>query len=269
MERSASPDQHGRSPSRCFQAGLLRRRSRPGQTRASDDYAESRIDGRIKARYNWHMEFSAAATLTQQEPEHLCVQVTSNEPGGPDGELTPVATITAPLRPGGPDPDPFVSEEHRVGYLLREIGWQPVEAVVFGAPFRVARYPSFRANVVTYEGESIELVQVRNNDGEILAELPVTSTPEAALCESGWDVLGAAGGGWPEDVLAVAPSDWLDVVRRARTERDGARREADRREKFWASCLREAILAGHTAVELAGIAGVTAQRIYQIRDRRR
>ncbi|MFI5627571.1 hypothetical protein ACIA03_29210 [Nocardioides sp. NPDC051685] len=215
------------------------------------------------------MEYSAVATLTHQEPEHVCVQVVSNEPGGPDGELTPVATITAPLRPGGPDPDPFVSEEHRAGYLLREIGWQPMDAVAFGAPFRVTRHPSFRANVVTYEGESVELVQVRNSDGEVLAELPVMSTPEAALRAAGWGVLGAAGVGWPDDVLAVAPSDWLDVVRHARTEREGAQREADRREQFWASCLREAVLAGHTAVELAEIAGVTAQRIYQIRDRRR
>lgn len=197
------------------------------------------------------------------------VQVASNEPGGPDGELAPVATITALLRPGGPEPDPFVSEEHRVAYLLREIGWQPVDAVGFGVPFLVTRHPSFRAHVVTYEGESAELAQVRNSDGEILAELPIASTPEAALCASGWNVLGPAGGGWPDDVLAVAPSDWLDVVRRARTEREGAQREADRREQFWANCLREAILDGHTAVELAEIAGVTAQRIYQIRDRRR
>lgn len=224
------------------------------------------FDGGVKARYNLSMDFSAVATLTQQEPEHVRLQVASNEPGG---EPTPVATITAPLRPGGPDPDPFVSEEHRVGYLLREIGWQPLDTVVFGVPFRVARHPSFRAHVVTYEGQSVDLAQVRNSDGEILAELPVSSTPEAALSASGWNVLGAAGGGWPDDVLAVAPSDWLDVVRRARTEREGAKREADRREQFWANCLREAILDGHSAVELAEIAGVTAQRIYQIRDRRR
>lgn len=200
----------------------------------------------------------------------MLIEVLSNvSPTQPNASPVPVASITSLMRPGGTDPDPLISPEHRITQLLGEIGWEPIAPVVIGSPFGVSRHTPFRATVVNYEGESIDLVQVRNNDGEILAEIPVTSTPSEALAASGWEVLGAASGGWPDDILAVAPIDWRVVVARARTDREATRREATRRERFWSACLREAVLAGHTATELADVAGVTAQRIYQIRDRRR
>ncbi|MFE7227053.1 hypothetical protein ACFU7D_19825 [Nocardioides sp. NPDC057577] len=216
------------------------------------------------------MDYSAVATHASPESEHVLIEViSSDDPTQSNTSPVPVASITSLMRPGGPDPDPFISAEHRITYLLREIGWEPTAPVVIGTPFSVGRHTPFTARVATYEGNPVDLVQIRNNDGEILAEIPVARTPSEALAASGWDVLGAAAGGWPDDTLAVAPNDWKVVVARAKTEREAARREATRREQFWSACLREAVLAGHTATELADIAGVTAQRIYQIRDRRR
>lgn len=173
------------------------------------------------------------------------------------------------MHQGGPDPDPFISPEHRITYLLREIGWAPVETVVIGSPFAVVRETRFRAAVVNHEGSSTDSVQVRNDDGEVLAELAVSGTAADTLGLSGWTVLGTGGGGWPEDTIAIAPRDWKVVIEQAKADREVAQREAARRDSFWATCVREAILDGHTAKDLAEVAGVSVQRIYQIRDRRR
>ncbi|MER7559279.1 hypothetical protein ABTZ46_20210 [Nocardioides sp. NPDC126508] len=215
------------------------------------------------------MDFSAIATITQSETEDVLIEVLSTDDLPRAGSSNPVATITSAMRPGGPDPDPFVSPEHRITYLLREIGWAPTETVVIGTPFGVVRETRFRATVFSHEGSATDAVQVRNDDGEVLAELAVSSTATDALGLSGWTVLGAAGGGWPDDTIAIAPRDWKVVIEQAKADREMARREAARRDSFWAACVREAILDGHTAKDLAEIAGVSVQRIYQIRDRRR
>lgn len=215
------------------------------------------------------MDFTAIARIAQREHEDVVIEILSTDdlPGAvtPAG---PVATITSVMRPGGPDPDPFISPEHRITYLLREIGWAPTGTVRIGSPFGVVRETRFRATV-NHEGSSIDSVQVRNDDGELLVEAPVVGSPDDVLSGLGWRVLGAAGGGWPDDVLAIAPGDWKVVVERARADREIAQREAARRDSRWSACVREAILDGRTAKELAEVAGVSVQRIYQIRDRRR
>lgn len=224
----------------------------------------------FKACYNLIVEFTALATITQHEGADVVIEVlSSDDPAEADSPTGPVATITSALHPDGPDPDPFISPEHRITDLLKEIGWTPIETVVIGSPFGVARETRFRATVVRHEGSATDSVQVRNDDGELLAELAASSTASGALERSGWTVLGAAGGGWPEDTIAVAPRDWKAVIEHAKADREIAQREAARRDSFWASCIREAILDGHTAKELAEIAGVSVQRVYQIRDRRR
>lgn len=216
------------------------------------------------------MDFTAIARIAQHEHEDVVIEILSTDdlPGAvaPAG---PVDTITSVMRPGGPDPDPFISPEHRITYLLREIGWVPTGTVRIGSPFGVARETRFRATVVNHEGSSIDSVQVRNDDGELLVEAPVVGRPEDVLSGLGWKVLGAAGGGWPDDVLAIAPGDWKVVIERAKADREIAQREAARRDSRWSACVREAILDGHAAKELAEVAGVSVQRIYQIRDRRR
>lgn len=223
----------------------------------------------FKARYNPGMGFTALATISQHEPEEVVIEIVPSGDLPASAPATPAASITSALRPGGPDPDPFISPEHRITYLLREVGWAPVETVVIGAPFGVVRETRFRAAVVNHEGTSTDTVQVRNDDGELLVELAISTTAADALDLSGWTVLGAAGGGWPDDTIAIAPRDWKVVVEQAKADREIAQREASRRDSFWAACVREAILDGHTAKDLAEIAGVSVQRIYQIRDRRR
>ena len=223
----------------------------------------------FKARYNLDMGFTALATITQHEPEEIVIEIVPSGDLPASAPATPAATITSALRPGGPDPDPFISPEHRITYLLREIGWAPIETVVVGSPFGVVRETRFRAALVNREGSSTDSVQVRNDDGELLAELAVSSTAADALGLSGWTVLGATGGEWPDDTIAIAPRDWKVVIEQAKANREIAQREASRRDSFWAACVREAILDGHTAKDLAEIAGVSVQRIYQLRDRRR
>lgn len=222
------------------------------------------------------MVFTAVARVAQHERGDVVIEVLSSD--GMPGSAAPntlmesgtlVDTVTSVMRPGGPDPDRFVSPEHRVASLLREIGWVPIEAVVVGAPFGVVRETRFRATVVNHEGSPTESVQVRNDDGELLADLALNGTLTDVLSRSGWTVLGAAGSGWPEDTIAIAPNDWKLVIEQARADRESARREATRRDSIWSTCVREAILDGHSAKELGEVAGVSAQRIYQIRDRRR
>jgi hypothetical protein len=215
------------------------------------------------------MDFSAVATIIQGETEDVVIEVLSTDDLPGAGSSNPVATMTSAMRPGGPDPEPFVSPEHRITYLLREIGWTPIETVVIGTPFGVVRETRFRAAVVGHEGSATDSVQVRNDDGEVLVELAVSGTAADTLGLFGWTVLGAGGGGWPEDTIAIAPRDWKVVIEQAKADREVAQRETARRDSFWATCVREAILDGHTAKDLAEIAGVSVQRIYQIRDRRR
>jgi hypothetical protein len=216
------------------------------------------------------MEFTAIARITHTETDDVAIEVlSSDEQPGSTAPSTPVATITSVMRPGGPDPDPFTSAEHRIAYLLREIGWTPIEAIHVGTPFKVVRETRFRATVINHEASSADAVQVWNDDGELLTEVAISTTSAAVLEDSGWEVLGVAGDGWPDDTVAVSPSDWKVVIEQARANREAAQREATRRDEFWAACVREAILDGHTATELAKFAGVSAQRIYQVRDRRR
>ena len=216
------------------------------------------------------MDFTATARIAQQEPEDVVIEIQSTDDlPGEVAKAGPVATITSAMRPSGPDPDPFISLEHRITYLLREIGWAPTGTVLIGSPFGVVREARFRATVVNHEGSSTDSVQVRNDNGELLVEAPVVGRLEDVLSGLGWKVLGAAGGAWPDDVLTIAPGDWKVVIEWARADREIAQREAARRDSLWSACVREAILDGHTAKELAQVAGVSVQRIYQIRDRRR
>lgn len=225
---------------------------------------------RFKARYNLVVDFTAIATISRHEPEDVVIEILSTDDlPGSGRPAAPVATITSVMRPGGPDPDPFISPEHRITYLLHEIGWAPVEAVDVASSFGVVRETRFRAAVVNHERSSTDSVQLRNDDGELLAELPLESNPTDVLGSAGWKVLGATGGGWPDDTLAIAPTDWKVVIEQATARRETAQRKAAQEDRFWAACLREAVLDGRTAKELAAIAGVSAQRIYQIRDRRR
>lgn len=213
------------------------------------------------------MEFAAIATVTLND---VFIEVLASDARSGSAEpATQVATINSAMRPGGPNPDPFISAEHRITYLLREIGWEPTGAVHVDTPFRVVRRTRFRAAVMSYDASSVDTVQVRNDDGDVLTEATVSTTPDAALEQCGWEVLGAAGGGWPDDTLAVSPTDWKVVIEQSRAHRETAQRESARRDQAWATCVREAVLDGHTATELTEVAGVSAQRIYQIRDRRR
>jgi hypothetical protein len=58
-------------------------------------------------------------------------------------------------------------------------------------------------------------------------------------------------------------------VRRATRKLAEAREKVDAAEQAWRSCIRVAISQGCPAVEVAAAAGISRERVYQIRDGRR
>ena len=180
-----------------------------------------------------------------------------------------VATHETFLRPGGPDPDPWVSEAHRIEQVLLELGWKPVD----GSPsdlrcFPVVRVGQWRAQLLVHLDGARHAV-VLNIDGDVIADHVLVDEPlEQGLTASGWRVDGPLPG-WPDGVVAVAPVDWLGLVRESAGARNRAKKEAADAESRWRNLLREAVLDGQEVRSLASASGITPQRVYQIRDRRR
>jgi len=171
------------------------------------------------------------------------------------------------LHPGGPDPDPSLSNSDRVVQILTELGWEAREPADVGTPFAVRRAAHFTVTQVeTLDGEQHALVT--NLEGDPVAKVRIKTTLAVDVAAAGW-TLGRQAPGWPDHVREVSPADWSAVLRTSTHQRLSAKSQAHDATERWATVIREAMLAGIDARSLADLGGVTVQRIYQIRDRRR
>jgi len=93
-------------------------------------------------------------------------------------------------------------------------------------------------------------------------------TPSPGLAGTGWQ-LGGHASSWPNDVFEVAPQNWQTILKAATISRRTADEQAASADARWRTAIREALLAGLEPRTVADIVGVTVQRVYQIRDRRR
>lgn len=180
-----------------------------------------------------------------------------------------VAVHETLLHPGGPDPDPWVSEAHRIDQVLLELGWGATGGDRSDLRlFPVVRVGQWRAQLLVHLDGSRHAV-VRNIPGDVIADYVLAEEDlEHALTAHGWNVHGQLPG-WSEDVLAVSPANWMRLVQDSTEARKQSREAAADADTRWRELLREAVLAGEEVKVLASVCGVTPQRIYQIRDRRR
>ncbi|HNV11863.1 MAG TPA: hypothetical protein PKN27_11100 [Propionibacteriaceae bacterium] len=184
-----------------------------------------------------------------------------------------VGAIVTYLRPGGPDPDPWVSEEFRVDQLLDELGWRRLGGLgdlVRGVPcvIPVERVAHFRTRD-ELRPDGTQGVVVVNLDGEPVARYSLDGGSRAdVLARHGWD----AGGqlqGWIIPTVAVSARDWDRIVVESTSARAEANSQFAEADKRWRALVREGVLMGIEVRQLAQWAGVTPQRVYQLRDRRR
>jgi hypothetical protein len=145
---------------------------------------------------------------------------------------------------------------------------------------------SFAAHVITAEavdlGDPVIIVTICDSESReehLIADYPISDADypisdgeDAAdlLWEHGWRILddpSQAGVGY--DIVTVEPADYEQIVRHVTFARDRARVEHERRDTAWRAIIRHAMHDNASATALAKAAGISRERIYQIRDNRR
>lgn len=183
-----------------------------------------------------------------------------------------VDTLITALVPGGDDPDPWISDEYRVDQLLGEVSWARVDdempELILDQPvdISVRRRGAFRS---VWGGDGEERVGVVIGSGEEVAEYPMDGPDFNEVLEAhGWTP-GAQLRGWHVPTLDVAAANWELLIREATEEHERAHEALKALRKRWQILIREAVLDGQEVRSISQWAGITPQRVYQIRDRRR
>lgn len=73
----------------------------------------------------------------------------------------------------------------------------------------------------------------------------------------------------PVTTPPVGPRSHIDIVREAAAAKALATMNVDDADRRWREAIQIAIAAGERVVDIAAAAGVTRDRVYQIRDGRR
>ncbi|MGY4783679.1 hypothetical protein ACVH9Z_27650 [Rhodococcus opacus] len=100
---------------------------------------------------------------------------------------------------------------------------------------------------------------------------PADEVPEDVLAANGWRITSgdtpAVDKGYR--IVKVEAVEWEQIVKHVTFAKAQAEIEAGRQDLAWRTALRDAMHAGGSATRLAGAAGVSRERVYQIRDGRR
>jgi hypothetical protein len=138
---------------------------------------------------------------------------------------------------------------------------------------------TYAAHIVTdadqgYGDPEIVIMTDAADDGsaDFIASYPLDGTvePDAVLADSNWRTVGE-----PTEVdrgytiVSVVPADALMLIGQATFSRGQADHEARRRQTAWETLVRDAMLDGGSAVAIAEVAGISRERVYQIKDGRR
>ncbi|WP_009475934.1 hypothetical protein [Rhodococcus sp. JVH1] len=137
--------------------------------------------------------------------------------------------------------------------------------------------PTYAAHIVTSDavalGDPEILVMTAPDEPGLIASYPLADdeAPEDVLAANGWRV---TSGDTPTvemgyRIVEVEAVDWEQIVKHVTFAKAQAEIEAGRQDLAWRTALRDAMRAGGSATRLAGAAGVSRERVYQIRDGRR
>lgn len=161
-------------------------------------------------------------------------------------------------------PDSTASLQERIALMLGETGWELVPEASVQDPLVRRRPAWFRTQSL---GDQVAVLTLDTGDVVDVCALEGVDV-RRVLEQLGWQV-GEQLEGWTSGVLAVRPRDWSLVLQRVRRARDRLRAEALAKESGWRELIRAALLSGVPTHDLTSLTGLTRQRIYQIRDRRR
>jgi hypothetical protein len=153
----------------------------------------------------------------------------------------------------------------RISVMLQETGWQHVAGTLPEKGLVQRRIAAFRAQRV---GDQIAIL-IRDV-GALVDLFPAEPGEEGAdaAARCGWR-LGGRLPGWTQEAWSAEPRDWTIVLSRVQRNRADLQVQLAEREKGWRELLRHAQLAGVSTQLLTTTTGLTRQRLYQIRDRRR
>jgi len=136
----------------------------------------------------------------------------------------------------------------------------------------------FAAHIITADADmgtpEVVVTIGDNGSGEErpIATYPISDGEDAAdlLWEHGWRTLddpSQADVGY--DIVRVEPADYEQIVQHVTLARERARIEHERQDTAWRAVIRHAMHDNASATALAKAAGISRERIYQLRDNRR
>ena len=137
---------------------------------------------------------------------------------------------------------------------------------------------SFAAHIITADADMgtpgivVTICDSESWEEHPIATYPISDGEDAAdlLWEHGWRTLddpSQADVGY--DIVKVEPADYEQIVQHVTLARERARIEHERQDTAWRAIIRHAMHDNASATALAKAAGISRERIYQIRDNRR
>ena len=138
---------------------------------------------------------------------------------------------------------------------------------------------TFAAHVITADDDDmgdpgiiVTICDSESREEHPIADYPISDGEDAAdlLWEHGWRILddpSQADVGYY--VVTVEPADYEQIVQHVTLARERARIEHERQDTAWRAIIRHAMHDNASATALAKAAGISRERIYQIRDNRR
>jgi hypothetical protein len=136
---------------------------------------------------------------------------------------------------------------------------------------------TYAAHIVTSDAVALGgpeiLVMTSPDEPGLIASYPLTAdeVPEDVLAANGWRVTSsdtpAAEKGYR--IVDVEAVEWEQIVKHVTFAKAQAEIEAGRQDLAWRTALRDAMYDGGSATRLAAAAGISRERVYQIRDGRR
>ncbi len=146
-------------------------------------------------------------------------------------------------------------------------------------PEYIALVAMYQSRATNNKGEIQVLRRTCDGDDERTPQMLVRyqaesgQDPRDTLAHNGWTVTGqtrqATGPGDPLTVLTLKPHDWPGIVGTLTVLKAAADEEAEARDAAWRLAIRDGANARCSPNALAKAAGISRERVYQIKDNRR
>ena|SRR5690606_16631643 len=145
---------------------------------------------------------------------------------------------------------------------------------------------SFAAHIITADnaddmstpGIAVMIGDSESGEEHLIADYPISDGEDVSDGEDAADLLWEHGWRILDDpsqvdasygIVSVEPADYEQIVQHVTFARERARIEHERQDTAWRAIIRHAMHDNASATALAKAAGISRERIYQIRDDRR